>query len=460
MMELLNPPPVFIEIGLGSLKALCETRGLELPLERAADGKLTAVSREKIIAGLEKLIGRKSWQPRARAVCGLGAHGVLLRRIILPAAAAEDFECVLRLQIELEFPLSPDELAWGWRDISNVAGKREILVAAVRKKTVEDLSSILVAAGANPEFSIAALARDALCAPSADPHAVLEITSTHGELVTFENGVPGNVQVFPVGTGLAGAVQKNTAAKIIYVSGGSAMENIFPESSAAVACKRLEISSGEGSSAATLGLKKCVAENRPVLLLNARPQSARSALNLMQPENRGWLVRAAALLALLLLFPVAETLLVKPFLQWRLESYKTRQHNFLSVVEPERKFLLNLKQSQPPYLDALYIFSKSAPPGTHFDSITISQRGEISIKAAMANGQTVSDFRAKLMASGFFSSIVVEEQSPVLNQPRVGVRMTAVWKFAGLRPAVSVPLPAAATNKIGTNAGPAKILKS
>ena len=56
MMELLNPPPVFIEIGLGSLKALCETRGLELPLERAADGKLTAASRDKIIAGLE--IGR------------------------------------------------------------------------------------------------------------------------------------------------------------------------------------------------------------------------------------------------------------------------------------------------------------------------------------------------------------------------------------------------------------------
>lgn len=113
MMEGLNPSPVFIEIGLASLKALCENRGVELPLERTADGKLTAACREKIIPALEKFIGRKSWQPRARAVCGLGAHGVSLRRITLPATAKDDFERVLRLQIELEFPLSPDELAWG-----------------------------------------------------------------------------------------------------------------------------------------------------------------------------------------------------------------------------------------------------------------------------------------------------------------------------------------------------------
>ena len=171
MMELLNPPPVFIEIGSGSLQALCETRGLEVPLERATDGKLTAASREKIIAGLEKLIGRKSWQPRARAICGIGAHGVLLRRITLPAAAPEDFEGVLRLQIENEFPLPPDELAWGWRDVSSGAARREILVAAIRKIFVDDFASVLLAAGANPEFTVAALARDALCPQRDAAHA-------------------------------------------------------------------------------------------------------------------------------------------------------------------------------------------------------------------------------------------------------------------------------------------------
>lgn len=331
----------------------------------------------------------------------------------------------------------------------------------MRKKTVEDYASVLVAAGANAEFTVAALARDALCPSPEAAHAILEITNTHAELVTFENSVPDNVRIFPAGNELADAVRKNTGAKIIYLSGTSAApENVFSKLSAAMNCKRLEVSGGEGNSAATLGLKKCVAENRPLLLLNAKPKSAKVALNLMQPENRFWLVRVAALLALLLLFPLAETLLVKPFLHWRMEAFKTKKLAFTSVVEPELKFLLNLKQSQPPYLDALYIFSKSAPPGSHFDSITISQRGEITIKAAMPNGQMVSDFRAKLMASGFFASIVVEEQAPVPNQPRVSVRMSAVWKPAGMRVPVSVPIPTVETNKLGTNIVSQKNLKS
>ena len=39
MREFFNPPPVFIEIAPASLKALREEGGIELPLERAADGK-------------------------------------------------------------------------------------------------------------------------------------------------------------------------------------------------------------------------------------------------------------------------------------------------------------------------------------------------------------------------------------------------------------------------------------
>ena len=90
---------------------------------------------------------------------------------------------VLRLQIEAEFPLSPDDLAWGWRDISNGAAKREILVAAVRKETVEDYATALAAAGLNPEFTVAALARNALCPQPDGSHAVLEIARNYSCLL-------------------------------------------------------------------------------------------------------------------------------------------------------------------------------------------------------------------------------------------------------------------------------------
>ncbi len=260
-----NPPPVFIEIGPAALKALREDRGIELPLERAADGKLTANCREKLAVELQKFLGRKNWQPRVRAFCGISAHGVSLRRITLPAVAKEEFARVLRLQIEAEFPLSPDDLAWGWREVSSGAAKREILVAAVRKETIEDYATALAAAGVNPEFTVAALARNALCPQPDGSHAILEIARHYSELVSFENGVPGGVRILPAGGGDSDAVLKNTRAKIIYVSGTAAAENgVVEKLSARVDCRRLETAGGDGFSAATLGLKKTVSGKRPV----------------------------------------------------------------------------------------------------------------------------------------------------------------------------------------------------
>ena len=114
MRELFNSPPAYVELGRRSLKVLRDAGGLELPLERGADGKITTASRDRAVTALTEFIGRKSWQPAVRAVCGISAQGVTLRRLTVPVAAKTDFESVLRLQIESEFPLSPEGLAWGW----------------------------------------------------------------------------------------------------------------------------------------------------------------------------------------------------------------------------------------------------------------------------------------------------------------------------------------------------------
>ena len=111
-----NPPPVFVEIGQGSLKAVRENDGVELPLERQPDGRLTAACRKTHLA-LKNFLKAKSWQPRARAVCAIGARGVSLRRLSLPAGTKEEFHQRLLLQIEGEFPLPPDELAWGCQQL-------------------------------------------------------------------------------------------------------------------------------------------------------------------------------------------------------------------------------------------------------------------------------------------------------------------------------------------------------
>ncbi len=460
MKELLNRPTLFIEITMTTLKVLGETRGLELALERLADGKLTPACREKTVAALVNFLGRKSWQPRARAICGLSAQGVSLRKITLPVTTTADFDRVLRLQIESEFPLSPDELAWGWREVFKDTTKQEILVAAVRKNVVEEYATLFQAAGLNPEFTLAAWARSAFCPMNKGDYAVLEMTETSAELLGFESGIPVALRNFATGNITAEIIQKTISAKTTFVFGATVATNILvSKMSATTKCQRIEVGVGAGFSAATLGLKKLVSENQPMLWLQTKRPPTKTMFQLALPENRFWLVRGAALLVLLLLFPFAEALLLKPFLAWRVSLFTAKQQAFLSVVEPERKFLLSLKESQPPYFDAIYLFSKAIPPGSHLDSVSLNQRGEISIKAVLPNGQAVTDFRETLMASGFFANLTVEEQTPVQNQPRVNVRIAAQWKANGARAVVKVPLPVMETNKTDTNVLSSKKLK-
>ena len=457
MKELFNPAPVFIEITPVALKMLRENSGIELPLERGADGKLTAASREKTMVALQDFLGRKSWQPRVRAICGLSAHGVSLRKIALPVLANGEIEQVLRLQIEKEFPLSPDELAWGWQEISSSPATREVIVVAVRKEVVENYAGILSEAGLNSEFILSAFARELLCPAPKETHAILEINRNYSELVSFENGLATGLKILPATGDTADSVLKNSPAKIVYVSGNEAPQNgVFEKLGARMDCRRLEVSDAKGFSAATVGIKKSLSENISLLRLRSKPKPSKaslkfSRLDFSRAENRLWLTRAAVLLALLLIFPFAESLLIKPFLQWKLDRFKNERQKFVSVVEPELRFLQSLKQSQPPYLDTIYVFSQAAPSGLHLDSLTISQHGDITVKATMQNAQQVMDFRSKLIASGFFSGITVEEQSPVPNQPKVNVRMTAQWKPANARPVLKIGTSTAETGNTNSS---------
>jgi hypothetical protein len=138
-LQFMNPAHLFLEIGQDVLRAFNGTASVELPLERLPDGHLTETCRAKLISHLQRYIDHKSWQPRPRAFCAVHARGVSLRRLSLPPASREELHRLLPLQIESEFPLPPDQLAWGFQPL-NQAGPRlasnsaqELLVAAVKK---------------------------------------------------------------------------------------------------------------------------------------------------------------------------------------------------------------------------------------------------------------------------------------------------------------------------------------
>ena len=203
------------------------------------------------------------------------------------------------------------------------------LIAAVRKEVIEDYAGVLSAAGANPEFTVSAFARELLCPSPGEPHAIVDVGRGGAELVFFENGVATALKILPANGDLARAVLENAGDKTLYVAEKMPTQNrLWEKLSLRPGCLRLEIPAGDGATAATLGLHKSVSENVPLPRLQAKPLSARGSFSLSRvdfsrAENRRWLARAAALLVVLLLLPYAEALLLKPVLGWQLAGSKS-----------------------------------------------------------------------------------------------------------------------------------------
>jgi hypothetical protein len=447
-ISFLNPPEIFIEIGQSLLKAVRENDGVELPLERKPDGRLTVSCKEKIITSLKIFLQAKSWQPRARAVCAIGARGVSLRKLSLPAGAKEEFHKRLLLQIESEFPLPPDELAWGWRQLSDAKQlngtmtKSEFLVAAVKKEIVADYQEILSVCGTNPVFTLAALARNSLCQQPPQSYAMLDIGNGQSELTIFEKNVPTVSRIIFWDSenfsgvaeakldALAQTIKSSFTGTKLFVSGNKISEDFTSRLAKSLGngwqCERLEVAGGNGRSAAISGLKKIAEqEGSPPLVIGVKQTSGTT--NLATPDVKKWATRAGLLLAIFLLLPFAEALLLKSYLAKKISAFKIEATR-LAVIDRELDFLQYLKQSQPPYLDAVFVFSKSAPPGTRFDALSMDSHGVVSLRGSFRDGQQVADFRGKLIDSGFFANVTVEEQTPSPDRQKVNVRISAQEK--------------------------------
>ena len=63
----------------------------------------------------------------------------------------------------------------------------------------------------------------------------------------------------------------------------------------------------------------------------------------------------------------------------------------------------------------------------------MNRRGDLSLRGSMRDSQQVLDFRSKLIDSGFFATVTVEEQSPSPDGQSVTVRISAQWKPTGER---------------------------
>jgi hypothetical protein len=141
----------------------------------------------------------------------------------------------------------------------------------------------------------------------------------------------------------------------------------------------------------------------------------------------------------------------------------------LPNVDRELLFLQYFQTNQPRYLDVLATMAESAAPGTRMESVSLNRHGDMALRASMRDASQVGDLRSKLIRSGLFSTVVVEEQTPTPDKQKVIVRMSGQWnptaerkqaanERSGAGTASSAnpqPRPHVAAPKTGiTNAGP------
>lgn len=449
IVSLLNPPPLFVEIGFDSLKARGDHGDIELSLERGPDGRLTTQGKENVIAALKAFLKAKSWLPHPRAWCAITSRGISLRQLSLPAGSREEFHKRLLLQIEAEFPLPPEELAWGYQTLgqskpsNGEATRQDLLVAAVKKEFLADYAEVLRACGTEPVFTLAAVARWNHGGQQANSFATLDIGPTQSELTLFENGAPASSRIVfwggkdlshsavPDLEKLAENLKSTPTVTRLFISGNGISKEFIERLAWTLGngckCEPLGATPTDNGSAAINGLQKFAAQGSiPPLVLQLKPATA-TTTSFAAADWKKWGTRAGLLAAAALLLPYAEALLLKPHLEKRVAAFKTEAER-LTVIDRELDFLQNLKLSQPPYLDVLYVFSKSAPSGTRFDSLSLNSHGEVSMRCGFHDGQQVADFRDKLIASRFFTNVVVEEQVPTPDHQKVNVRMTAQEK--------------------------------
>ena len=496
-----------LEMGRQKFFLLDGSNGLEIEVERDEQLRLTSQCRDRLSAALKEWANAHGWQAGQRVWCAIGGRGVSLRRFELPAQAqaAPNMESVLALQLESEFPVPPSELAWGFMPLSagTSSSSTPVLVGAIKPEALSDLKQVIEGSGAQPIFTIASLARSGLCPPNTPgAYAILHVEKDQSELVTFADQTPESIRLIRWGSAdadrlLASELQLTTDAALrefraestsssrretlrqalhlafqplraqlppaalgqtLFGSGNLPFRDgieslVLPEGSIGIRLEPLAHAAGPGRTAATQGIHDWETRYPGTPLLQLQERGSHIPLPTQRPSPLRWGLVALMLLLGLVSLRYVEPLLGKARLSRRLEEIE-KQKGVMPKIEQELSFLQAFQRSQPPFLDAVTTLAQSASPGLRLDSLNMNRRGEVSFRGNFPNGGQAAELRLKLIESGFFSSVVVEEQTPTPDRNQVIVRMTAQWRSPEERLAASLKTSSQPKPSAGTPAQP------
>lgn len=439
------------------MHVLDDEQGAEFPLEREQGGRISAASAALLANGLRGFLQRDGVIGPRQAVCALPARGITLRTISLPASAVKDnARQLLAMQIEAQFPVPPSELAWGFVRLTGTDGAQvEFAVAAARREVIDEYAGVLTNCGILAQFTPAALARIA-GVPGGNSFSLLDVGIEKSELIALDaNGRP-NLRVLNWGKARESDIEGlrlllgDSGTPLFLSSAHLSTQSLADTIGKAIRAETLVLRPGQGVTAATSGLRRAAEQGRTLLFLGGREEAAQK---LAAPTLWKWPVITLALLFLTVSLRYAEAV----FFQSQVSAKLGELNNYrgtLPRVEKELGFLNYIKTNQPPYLDTIAVISSAAPPGTRLDQVSVVRRGEVSLRGSIQNPQGPEQFRTKLVNSGFFSKVVVEEQGPASGQDRnkLNFRISALLKPDGSRKVLPPEPPS--TNKAAQGTSP------
>jgi Tfp pilus assembly PilM family ATPase len=231
-------------------------------------------------------------------------------------------------------------------------------------------------------------------------------------------------------TAVPGAEGSARPRRVHLVGGSSRLAGLAESLAATIGggldCRVVDVEPAPGRSAVTLGLELTGKDGGTSLPLPLLPRTRKkeATRDARIPPIYAWLAAAVLLAAVSLFLHYGAPLVRLAARKARLEEARTLRAS-LPNLDRELGFLEFVEKSQVDYLEALTALSQSIPQGTVLDALTMSRQGEVSIQGKATSFEGANDLRARLVKTGWFSHVVLQDQAPSKQEGRVDFRMSA-----------------------------------
>lgn len=432
--------------------------GFAVDLDRDDEGMLTESTRAAITAAIRDCV---SSAPASHpCLCALAGSGISLRTLELPLIKNTSIHDLVRLQIEAEWPLPPEELVWGiheWtRTNSNPPQQPtvRVTVAAIKKSLFAHYDELVRASGVEVTWTFHAFIAGSLqMIRSSDSAWLFDVRSETTDLIRYEMGLPTSIQHHSwgstdseaLGANLQNTIQReeesNPEANTIVIAGSEPslgqcsqfLEQGIPERKASLIC----IPSVEGATLSSEAFQALEQETRECPMIQLKVTAPAT----IKPKfDRRSLLRWAALILLMvvsiLLARRIEPSLRGTALQERLQNFNSEKEA-LPEIDRELTFLSYLHENTIPVTDVISLLAANAVPQFEIQSLEISRDRRIQLRGTLPQRAQPEDLRAKLFKTGWFEQVVLDEQTPDERKRKLTIRMSLMLHDQMKRPKLS-----------------------